>query len=241
MYEYKIRIGFSDCDINKTFTLTSLIDAFQDCSTFQSEDLGVGFDVLTQHNVVWVINYWELNIYRLPKLCDYVTVGTYPYAFKGCFGFRNFYMKDDKNEYIVKANSMWTLVDTLSSRPSRAPQFISQSYELEEKLDMTYNPRKVLIPETDDVLTLEKDPIHIQLHHLDSNHHVNNGQYVKLAMSALGEEENISSLRIDYRKQAHLGDTIYPVVYKTDNKSIVALYDENKSAFSVAEFADLSD
>ena len=241
MYEYKIRIGFSDCDINKTFTLTSLIDAFQDCSTFQSEDLGVGFDVLTQHNVVWVINYWELNIYRLPKLCDYVTVGTYPYAFKGCFGFRNFYMKDDKNEYIVKANSMWTLVDTLSSRPSKAPQFISQAYELEEKLDMTYNPRKVLIPETDDVLTLAKDPIHIQLHHLDSNHHVNNGQYVKLAMSALGEEENISSLRIDYRKQAHLGDTIYPVVYKIDNKSIVALYDENKSAFSVAEFADLSD
>lgn len=241
MYEYKIRIGFSDCDINKTFTLTSLIDAFQDCSTFQSEDLGVGFDVLTQHNVVWVINYWELNIYRLPKLCEYVTVGTYPYAFKGCFGFRNFYMKDDKNEYIVKANSMWTLVDTLSSRPSKAPQFISQAYELEEKLDMTYNPRKVLIPETDDVLTLEKDPIHIQLHHLDSNHHVNNGQYVKLAMSALGEEENISSLRIDYRKQAHLGDTIYPVVYKIDNKSIVALYDENKSAFSVAEFADLSD
>ena len=201
----------------------------------------MGFDVLTQHNVVWVINYWELNIYRLPKLCDYVTVGTYPYAFKGCFGFRNFYMKDDKNEYIVKANSMWTLVDTLSSRPSKAPQFISQAYELEEKLDMTYNPRKVLIPETDDVLTLEKDPIHIQLHHLDSNHHVNNGQYVKLAMSALGEEENISSLRIDYRKQAHLGDTIYPVVYKIDNKSIVALYDENKSAFSVAEFADLSD
>ena len=150
-------------------------------------------------------------------------------------------MKDDKNEYIVKANSMWTLVDTLSSRPSKAPQFISQAYELEEKLDMTYNPRKVLIPETDDVLTLEKDPIHIQLHHLDSNHHVNNGQYVKLAMSALGEEENIGSLRIDYRKQAHLGDTIYPVVYKTDNKSIVALYDENKSAFSVAEFADLSD
>lgn len=241
MYEYKIRIGFSDCDTNKTFTLTSLIDAFQDCSTFQSEDLGVGFDVLTQNNLVWVINYWELNILRLPKLCDYVTVGTYPYDFKGCFGFRNFYMKDEKDEYIVKANSMWTLVDTISSRPSKAPQFISQAYELEQKLDMTYNPRKVLIPETNDVLTLEKDPIHIQLHHLDSNHHVNNGQYVKLAMSALGEEENIASLRIDYRKQAHLGDTIYPVVYKTDNKSIVALYDENKSAFSVAEFADLTD
>ena len=241
MYEYKIRIGFSDCDVNKTLTVTALIDAFQDCSTFQSEDLGVGFDVLTQKNLVWVINYWELNILRLPKLCDYVTVGTYPYAFKGCFGFRNFYMKDENGEYIVKANSMWTLVDTQTSRPSRAPQFISQAYELEDKLDMTYNPRKVLIPEGDDVLRLEKDPIHIQIHHLDSNHHVNNGQYVKLAMSAVGDDQSIDSLRIDYRKQAHLGDTIYPVVYKKDNRCVVALYDEDNSAFSVAEFAKLAD
>lgn len=240
MYEYKTRIGFSECDINKTFTVTSLIDAFQDCSTFQSEDLGVGFDVLTKHNLVWVINYWELNIRKLPQLCDYVTVGTFPYSFKGCFGFRNFYMKDEAGDYIVKANSMWTLVDTVTIRPAKAPDFIYNAYELEEKLDMTYNPRKVAIPEGDDVLSLEKEPIHIQLHHLDSNHHVNNGQYVKLAMSACGDDDSISSLRIDYRKQAHLGDTIYPVVYRKDNKCVVALYDEDRSPFSVAEFGNLS-
>jgi acyl-ACP thioesterase len=136
MYEYKVRIGFSECDINKTFTVTSLIDAFQDCSTFQSEDLNVGFDVLTAHNLVWVINYWELDISRLPKLCDYVTVGTFPYDFKGCFGFRNFYLKDANEEFIVKANSMWTLVDTQTLKPTRAPEFISNAYEMEPKLDM---------------------------------------------------------------------------------------------------------
>ena len=46
VYEYNKRIGFSECDTNRRFTITALIDAFQDCSTFQSEDLGVGFDVL---------------------------------------------------------------------------------------------------------------------------------------------------------------------------------------------------
>lgn len=236
MYEYKVRIGFSECDINKTFTVTSLIDAFQDCSTFQSEDLNVGFDVLTSHNLVWVINYWELDIVRLPKLCEYVTVGTFPYDFKGCFGFRNFYLKDSDDEFIVKANSMWTLVDTQTLKPSKAPEFISNAYEMEPKLDMQYNSRKVLIPEGDDVIMIEKDPIHIQVHHLDSNHHVNNGQYVKLAMSAAGDDDNISSLRIDYRKQAVLGDTIYPVVYRKGNNTVVALYDESKSPYSVSSF-----
>ncbi len=236
MYEYKVRIGFSECEINKTFTVTSLIDEFQDCSTFQSEDLNLGFDVLTAHNLVWVINYWELDISRLPKLCDYVTVGTFPYDFKGCFGFRNFYLKDANEEFIVKANSMWTLVDTQTLKPTRAPEFISNAYEMEPKLDMEYNSRKVLIPEGDDVIMLEKDPIHIQVHHLDSNHHVNNGQYVKLAISAAGDDDNISSLRIDYRKQAVLGDTIYPVVYRKGDNIVVALYDENKSPYSVSSF-----
>ena len=107
---------------------------------------------------------------------------------------------------------------------------------MEPKLDMEYNSRKVLIPEGDDVIMLEKDPIHIQVHHLDSNHHVNNGQYVKLAISAAGDDDNISSLRIDYRKQAVLGDTIYPVVYRKGDNIVVALYDENKSPYSVSSF-----
>ncbi len=239
MYEYKRRIGFSECDVNKTFTVTALIDAFQDCSTFQSEDLGVGFDALTKRHVVWVINYWELNITRLPKLCEYVTVGTYPYDFKGCFGYRNFYLKDESGELIVKANSMWTLIDTVTFKPSKAPQFIRDAYEMEPKLDMEYNSRKVAIPTGDDVTEIKRDPIHIQLHHLDSNHHVNNGQYVKLAMTAAGEDANISSLRIDYRKQAVLNDIISPVVYKKDNRCVVALYGEDGSIFSVAEFSEI--
>ena len=52
--------------------VTGLIDAFQDCSTFQSEDAHVGFDVLEAMNLVWVVNYWEVQIEKLPKLCDRV-------------------------------------------------------------------------------------------------------------------------------------------------------------------------
>ena len=236
MYEYQKRIGFSECDTTRHFTVTALIDAFQDCSTFQSEDLGVGFDVLEQHNLVWVINYWELEIDSLPRLCDTVTVGTFPYSFKSCFGLRNFYMKDREGRYLVKANSMWTLIDSTAVRPARTPAFVSGAYEIEPRLEMSYEPRKVLIPKGQDVSVCKKDPIRIQEHHLDSNHHVNNGQYVKIAMSELDESDHISHLRIDYRKQAMLGDVICPVVYESGTETVVALYDDNDNAYSVSQY-----
>ena len=76
----------------------------------------------------------------------------------------------------------------------------------------------------------------IQKHHLDSNNHVNNGQYVKLALSELESGSDISHIRIDYRKQARFQDVIYPVVYETGSETVVALYDEERKPFSVSQF-----
>ena len=102
-YEYSDRISFSRCDINNRLSITSLIDAFQDASIFQSEDAGVGMEMLRSHSLLWVLNYWEIEVERLPGLCDRVTVGTYPYGFKSFMGYRNFYLKDEEGNYIVKA------------------------------------------------------------------------------------------------------------------------------------------
>ena len=236
MYEYQKRIGFSECDTTRHLTVTALIDAFQDCSTFQSEDRGVGFDVLEKMDLVWVINYWELQIIALPRLCDHVTVGTFPYSFKSCFGLRNFYMKDTEGNFLAKANSMWTLIDSKKGKPAKTPDFVSSAYTIEPRLEMEYNPRKVLIPQGEDVIVSERDPIQIQNHHLDSNRHVNNGQYVRIAMSELGDDNNISHLRIDYRVQAKLGDVIRPVVYEKGNERVVALYDIDEKPYSVSQF-----
>ena len=235
MYEYRKRVGFSECDTDRRFTITALIDAFQDCSTFQSEDLGTGFDVLARQNLAWVINYWEVEIDELPRLCDYVTVGTFPYSFKSCFGLRNFYLKNENGGFMVRANSMWTLIDVEAVRPVKAPSFIHEAYTLEPKIEMSYSPRKVLIPDGEGTVSENKDPIRIMRHHLDSNNHMNNGQYVKLAISEL-DGGDIASFRIDYRQQAKLGDEIFPVVYSYGKERVVALYDADNKPYSVSQF-----
>ena len=119
MYSFDSRIRYSETDSEGKLTIENLIDYFQDCSTFQSEDLGVGFRYLRKQNLVWVLSFWQIEVDRLPGLCEHVTIGTFPYEFKGFFGYRNFFMQDEAGNYIARANSMWTLLNTENFKPMR--------------------------------------------------------------------------------------------------------------------------
>ena len=46
MYSFDSRVRYSEIGHRGTMTLPALINYFQDCSTFQSEDIGVGVEVL---------------------------------------------------------------------------------------------------------------------------------------------------------------------------------------------------
>ena len=51
MYRFESRVRFSEIDHTEMMTLPALVNYFQDCSTFQSEDLGVGIDYLKEKKV----------------------------------------------------------------------------------------------------------------------------------------------------------------------------------------------
>ena len=76
----------------------------------------------------------------------------------------------------------------------------------------------------------------LQEYHLDTNHHVNNGQYVRMATAYLPETFVIRELRVEYRSQAMLGDTIRPVRYEMPDGYLVALQDSAGKAYCVVRF-----
>lgn len=211
MYTFTGRIRFSETNQNRSLRMESLIDYFQDCSTFQSEDLGVGFSYLAAHHAAWIVNYWQIDIEELPRLGDEVVTGTSPYELKGFLGLRNFSMKTGDGRSLVKANSIWSLLDLERGMPARVDDTIRKAYELQPKFDMEYLPRKIKAPAEGG---REGSPVLITEQFLDSNHHVNNGQYVRLAMAYGPEDEQIGRLRVEYKKQAFLNDTIFPVIYE---------------------------
>ena len=93
MYEFDSRVRYSEVDHHGTMTVPALINYFQDCSTFQSEDLGIGTTVLKEEKRAWLLSYWQVILNRKPELGEKITIGTFATEFKGLFGNRNFYIK----------------------------------------------------------------------------------------------------------------------------------------------------
>lgn len=232
MYFFDSRIRFSEVDEEGCLAIWSLVDYFQDCSTFQSEDLGVGMMYLRENHQVWVLSSWQIEIGHMPMLGDAIRIGTLPYDFKGFMGMRNFWIENEQGERIAMANSYWSLLDTETGRPVRIPQKMIDVYTPEEKLDMEYLPRKILCAEN----YRTGEPIVIQKHHLDTNHHVNNGQYIRMALDSVGEMCKIKRIRVEYRKQVYLGDVLLPCITWEEKRCVVALKDAGENICCMLEF-----
>ncbi len=237
MYSFDSRIRYSEVDSNAVLTIESLIDYFQDCSTFQTQDGPATMEYLRSKGIAWVLNSWQIEIKRLPKLCEEVTTGTIPYMLKGPMGLRNFFMKTTEGEMLAVANSVWTLFDFEKGVPTRVTPEIIAAYPVEEKLEMEYLSRKIDIPDGE---SRNGEEIPIRRHHLDTNNHVNNGQYIRMALESLPDKTlDVTHLRAEYKKQALLGDVLYPVVIRSnigDNKVYtVSLNDKDKEAVCIVQ------
>lgn len=233
MYSYDSRIRYSEVDSDKKLKLISLLDYFQDGSIFQSEELGVGVEYLKQQHMGWVLNFWQIDIDRYAELCEHITVRTYPYDFKMYMGSRNFQMLGEDGKQIAVANTYWTLLDTENERPVKPPELMLEKYVLSPPCEMEYLPRKIAFQGEGQ----QQPPVEVKKHHLDTNLHVNNGQYVAVACDYLPTDFKVDRLRATYHKSAVLGDVFYPVLYHINEKCIgVALKDENGGAYANIEF-----
>ena len=231
MYEFNSRVRYSEIDHHGTLTLPALINYFQDCSTFQSEDVGLGTEVLKAEKRAWIPSYWQVIAERYPALGERITIGTFPTEFKGLFGNRNFYLKDESGNMIAKAYSVWVFLDTETGRPVRPEEKDIKPYGMGEALDMPYKGRKIsLSKETE---ALEAFPV--RRYHIDTNEHVNNCQYVQMALEFLPADRQFRQIRVEYKKSAVLGDVIYPKRSREEDRTVIELCAEDGRPYAVVE------
>ena len=231
IYTFDSRIRYSEIDHHGTITLPGIINYFQDCSTFQSEDIGAGLEVLREKKRAWLLSYWQVVVDRYPALGEKVTVGTFAYGFRGLFGERNFFMKDADGNQIACANSLWVFMDIEKGRPTRPEESDIAPYGTEPRLDMEYEGRKISLPEQ--MEDLPSFPV--RKYHIDTNEHVNNCQYVQMALEVLPRDLQVHQLRVDYKKSAVLGDQVYPRMAKDGERMVVELCDGEGNVYAAIE------
>ena len=233
MYTFDSRVRYSEVGVDGKMTIESLLDYFQDCSTFHSEDIGMGVEYLNELHAAWLLSAWQICVNRYPRLCEEIVIGTAPYEFRGFIGCRNFEMKTKAGEVLAYANSIWSLMNIQKMAPAKPTERMLERYVLEEKYPMEYAPRKIAIPADGKVM----EEFVVKQHHLDTNNHVNNGQYVRMAMDCIPKDFCIRQLRVEYKSQAVLNDIVCPLVALNEERSIytVSLNNEDGKPYSIVE------
>lgn len=232
MYSIKQRVRYSEADHTKHLTLTGIVNYFQDCSTFQSEDIGLGIEFLESHRRGWVLSSWQIIVHRYPKIGETIEVGTWPTGFDKLYGTRNFVMKDENGEILACANSIWVFMDMEKGRPTKPTEEEIRAYELEPEFPMKYAPRKIDLPEGWE----EIPAFPVRKAQIDTNGHVNNSRYIEMALELLPKEWSLGQVRVEYKKSAVYGDRIYPMLHEEENTMIVKLCDEDGRLFAAVEF-----
>lgn len=232
MYSFKSRVRYSEINRDGLLDIPSVLNYFQDCSTFQSEQLGVGVDYLKKEKKAWVLSSWQIEFLRDIGMLEDIEIGTWSYGAKGIYGYRNFVLNKSDGSRAVNANTIWVFTDTVTGMPIKTRKEDVEIYGKEPKIEMADYGRKIMpegMGETGTEFSVRK-------YHIDTNGHVNNVKYVQFAMEYLNEGDRIRVLRAEYKKSAKYGDIIYPVIYKEEKVLTVSLNDMEGDVFARVQF-----
>lgn len=236
-YEYKTRIGFSKVDSDRKMTLAALIDEFQDCGGFHGEDCGYSNKGLADMGLAWILSSWQIVIRKMPDLSEWVRLATYPYKYKHFMANRYFLLESESGEEYVRADSVWILMDMKDYKPVRITEDMADAYGGKDGNSdifrgFDFGGRKI----NKEGQFEKRDPILVAPYMIDTNHHVNNQQYVKIAQCYLPEEMEWNSFRAEYTKQARLGDHLNPEICVMQDKCQIALLDDAGEQYFIGEW-----
>ena len=105
-------------------------------------------------------------------------------------------------------------------------------YGTEPPLEMEYASRKIKLLEE----AKEVDTFFVRKYHIDTNSHMNNCHYVKMAVEVLPEEFVAKQIRVEYKKSAVYGEKIIIKTATEKERTVVELCDEYGEQYAVVEF-----
>ena len=232
MYTMKSNIRYSECGADNKIKIPAIINYFQDCTTENSEKLGAGYTYLKANKRAWILNAWDITIFRRPEVGEAVEISTWATGFKGVFGPRDFQMKTEQGELLAAAKTLWVYLDTEQGRPIRPTEEEMAVYQVEPSFSEETIARKISIP--DGMMCAGSFPV--GKYQIDTNHHVNNSQYVQVACEVLPEDFDVTRVRVEYRKAAVLGAVFKVYKKEEDGCAVVSLCDEANIPYAIVEF-----
>lgn len=220
MYSLNYKVTTSTCDSEGKLKLYSALQMMQDCSEMWIDSEPQVKDYFARENMAQLLASRQVEIVRVPDFKEELTVTTSVYGMKPMFGFRNTFIYDAEGKPCYRTWSMGAFVDKAYGKLKRVDDTVAVSLLIEPQLEMDYKDRRIILPKTEGEVL---EPVKVMRADIDYNKHLNNANYVRMAMELLPEDFEIKGLRVEYRVAAKLSDMLVPTIYKHDGVIIVSL------------------
>ncbi len=229
LYQYSDRVSYSRVDKEGRLKVYAIVNALQDCCMFHGEEVGRSCLRLKDNARAWLVSSWHIVCKKRPHMGEEFVIKTWPYKFRGVFGNRNFVMETKEGEPLVCADSVWFYFDQAAGKPVRPAAEDVEPFGMGEPYPMEYKPRKVRVPEKMEY----RASMTVCENHMDTNSHMNNGEYVRIAADYLPRGFETEELLVEYRLAARLGDEICIYTKEEADGFYVVMTDENKNPYAI--------
>jgi acyl-ACP thioesterase len=207
VYSENFTIRSYHTDLNRRLTIPKLCSFFQDIAGNHTVECGVGWEVMQEKHVFWVLSRMKIEVLRFPVWRDKIKISTWSMGTDGLFAYRNFKVEDENGTLLVQAASMWLMVNTETRRLVRPGDYMRDFPLCTERLNDA-DPEK--IPALNEPLFFEASKVSFT--ETDMNQHTNNVSYIERIINAYPfdflVENQIFDFEINFLKEAVPGDML---------------------------------
>lgn len=227
--EYTVKL--SEIGKGNKATNKAILSYLEDIGGLHSNQAGTGiYDIPTTH-LTWVLLEWKLKIIKRPKYLEKVKIKTWSKDAIKFYTYRDFEIYDEQGNIIAIASSKWVLLDIEKGKIIKILPEIIGKYEPELTKSVFENDAFEKIKEPNEY-QYEKEYT-VRRADIDVNNHMHNLNYIELANEALPEEVYRGALfndvRITYKKEIKLGETVKCKYAFENDKHIVAVKSKDET------------
>lgn len=182
-YQETLTLPFDMVDVKQELKIPGFLAYCLALSGRQSDLLGRGDkEIFEQYGLVWVVTDYEVDITRLPRYQETITIETEAISYNKFFCYRTFHIYDEAGDLLIKILAYFVLIDFEIRKVSPVPEELIAPYQSERVKKVARAPKYDTLEEA---LEQERE---VRYFDIDLNGHVNNSKYLEWMYESLEYE-----------------------------------------------------
>lgn len=229
-YEHVFNIDYSDIGENHFLSNTGFLKFLQEAASMHSNSLNFGIEDLARFDLGWVIMNWKLKVLKRPKYEEKILIKTWLRKIDKLFFYRDFEVYNEDKEKIAVATSKWIWFNIKEKTVSIINDEVIKQYK---PINEEAIPNFVFSRMRTGNNFENKFNYRIQRRDIDTNHHVNNLNYLDFAYETLPEDVytrvEFNEVEIMYKNEIKINEDIECLYYKINEYEYIVTINSNST------------